>query len=139
MGEQKSVGHDVFQWGGGIGDAGRRLLNLMSTSGSCRIRAMNQGYARKILKRMEEVGLARHEGRLWYSTDRDLDEVARLFGTAGRGAARKVRNAARRARQRESIRRWKWQKDFELVNEFPHRRPYRSGVASTCPDTPPSE
>lgn len=116
-GGTKRVGHDVFQRGGGVGDAGRRLLSIMSTieGGSVKelsgFAVVNEGYARKVLQRMQAVGLARSERRLWYSTDADLDEVARAIGTAGRGAARTVKNDIRRATQQNNIEKWKGEED----------------------------
>jgi DNA-binding MarR family transcriptional regulator len=68
---------------------------------------VHPGYARKILKRMEAVGLVRHEDRQWFSNKADLDDVAVTVGTAGKGATRKARNDARRAKQREVIETWK--------------------------------
>ena len=58
----KSVGHDVFQRGGGIGEAGRRLLSVMSAVEAGTVKALaafarvNEGYSRKVLHRMEAVG-----------------------------------------------------------------------------------
>lgn len=118
-GKQSVVGHDAFQRGGGIGDAGRRLLSVMSPSVGDTVKRLsgfaqvNESYARKVLRRMEDVGLVRHENRLWFSLDADLDQVANTVGTAGKAAARKAKNDVRRVRQERSLNEFKLKKQME--------------------------
>lgn len=122
MGEKSVIVHDAFQRGGGIGDSGLRLYSVMSTTEGARVsdlarfaRVKSVSYARKVLHNMEEAGLTRHDGRLWYAVEADLDAVAAKVGTWGKKLARKQKTDARRAAQRRNIEAWKREKQMERV------------------------
>ena len=77
----------------------------------------------------------RHEGRHWFSTDVELDDVAVIVGTAGKRAARKAKNDIRRANQRERIEEWKREKAQERKNK-PRGSEVSEQGGSRLPPTP---
>lgn len=108
--------HDAFRHGGGLGKTALVLLRLLDCQDgqSARELADTQGlssasWTGKVLRRMEEVGLAYRDGDgLWTRPSHpDLDRAAREVETAGKGARQRRRQKKEQEERDEEVLEWK--------------------------------
>lgn len=118
--------HDLFQRGGGIGQIGWRLVNVLSADQGITVSELSEllpdspSSIRRSLNTMEELDLTRRDRRHWYlGKDLDFDAAAQKRGTAGRAEVRKVRTQARRERQDVKVEAWRQKK---LADEKEQKR-----------------
>jgi len=67
--------------------------------------ALSRSSVRRILRLLEQVGLAVREGKVWRAGDADLDQAAEVLGTAGTGERRRRRFQQERAGFRAGLKR----------------------------------
>lgn len=106
-GRNLRVGHDVFRRGGGIGDVGRRALEVMSVTEPASTSALagaigsHPGHLRKVLGQLQKLDLVKKDANGWLLTavphTETLDKAASHLPTCGRGARQEEQVRSERA------------------------------------------